>query len=146
MAVSKRLLERRVEHSMPWIEHRLLLDHLPRLIHSGPIGVRRDWNRWNWEFAQGVERFIYHLFDGDGEPVYFGKAWCPLYRLEKHARKPWWPEVAHINLYSVSCEGHRDEPCDVPLDRVAVQWEHHAIRNVQPRRNIAAKPTGAVNG
>lgn len=117
-----------------------MLAHLPRLVYAGPLGARKEWNRWNWKFAGSREMCIYHLFNSDGEPLYFGKAWCPLYRFEKHQRKPWWPAVAHLNLYKVTCESHRQKPCRSDLDHVAIEWEHYAIARVKPVHNKAAKP------
>lgn len=113
-----------------------MLAHLPRLVHSDPLGPRKAWNQWNYEFCQNGEEAIYHLFDHEGEPLYFGKAWCPLYRFEAHQRKPWWPQVAHLNLYKVTCGDHPQERCG-DLRDVTLAWERRSIEMVRPRYNIA---------
>ncbi|SPX87659.1 hypothetical protein [Mycobacteroides abscessus] len=119
-----------------WAERLMMKNHLPRLVYAGPIGVRRDWHRWNHNFCRFPASCVYHLFGADGEVVYIGKTNCPLYRFEKHSRKPWWSEVAHLNLYVISCESHADEPCTYRLDSVAMHWEMKAIRDLQPPQNV----------
>lgn len=130
-------------------ERRIMLHHLPRLIFSGDIPASTRETRSLDGRPVAVNRiglcsYIYHLFDQQGEPMYFGKTNQPSYRFEKHRRRPWWSEVAHLNLYIVTCESHLDEPCkgfgDNPrstLERAATLWERKAILDIQPRYNIA---------
>jgi hypothetical protein len=130
-------------------DRRVMFNHLPRLIFSGSPPPTTTEMRALDETPKHVPRrsfvsYIYHLFDSDGEPIYFGKADQPSYRLAKHKSKKWWEDVAHLNLYSVSCESHTDEPCKgygsdprSALTRIALLWERKAILDVQPRQNIA---------
>lgn len=114
----------------------LMRHHLPVLAYAGPLGPRKAWNVWNWQFNQAGEMSIYHLFDVDGEILYVGKAWCPLYRFEKHQRKPWWPRVSYVHIYRVSCYEHPTERCR-DLTRVALAWEGKTIDDLRPAHNIA---------
>lgn len=136
---------------LPLAERLLVNHHLPRLIYAGPIGRSKDWRGLDHHRPAALRylftRYIYHLFDSDGDAVYFGKATTLSYRFIAHARKQWWREVSLLNLYAISCENHREEPCkgfgDNPqstLDRAALLWERKAIADVQPRYNIAGVP------
>ncbi|MCV7004599.1 hypothetical protein [Mycobacterium gordonae] len=130
-------------------ERRLMLNHLPRLVFSDApppsTAAMRELDKTPSCVPRSSHRsYIYHFFDSAGEPVYFGKAAQPSYRFEKHKRKTWWPEVAHLNLYVVSCESHPEETCKgfgsdprSALNRIAVLWERKAIIDVKPRRNLA---------
>lgn len=117
--------------------------HLPRLVHSGPVGASTTWREWDIAptgvLRIGPRAWIYHLFDTDGSPLYVGKAWRPQPRFQSHSRKPWWPDVAHLNLYALTCESHPGELCR-DINRTALIWERHAIANMAPRFNIAHMP------
>lgn len=133
--------------SLPLSERLAIAEHLPRLVFSGPIGNVKAWREMDrmdgfirWSHAC----FIYHLFDGAGDPIYIGKALTASYRFQSHSRKPWWSEVRHLNLYIVSCESHKHDPCRdwgadprKWMERMALLWERKAIIDLQPRHNIA---------
>lgn len=116
--------------------------HLPRLVYAGDIGVRGDWKRWDHTFNSPGSHSIYHLFDSQGELLYIGKAWCPLYRLESHRRKPWWCQVSYLNLYTVSCYEHPLERCR-DVGKVTLAWEGKAIADLKPIHNIAGVRSSA---
>lgn len=135
---------------LPASERRLMYGHLPRMIYSGQIGNSAHWRTFedaDMPLKLGISSYIYHLFDADGEPIYFGKTDYPSRRFVVHARKAWWKTVDYINLYVVSCESHRDEACRgfggntrAPIVRATMLWEAKAIRDIQPRYNIAGVP------
>lgn len=139
----------------PWdlspSEKLMMQGHLPRLVFSDTIGTSRDWRALEERHPStplgSFRGYIYHLFDSSGDPVYFGKTIYPSRRFVSHARKPWWRDVAHLNLYIVSCDGHPHELCrgfglnpGSAIDRTTVLWETKAINNVRPRYNIAGVP------
>lgn len=136
---------------VPTSERLMMQGHLPRLVFSGGIGNSRDWRALEGRHPStplgSFRGYIYHLFDSDGEPVYFGKTIYPSRRFVSHARKPWWASVAHLNLYIVSCDGHPHEPCrgsgfnpGDAIDRTTLLWEAKSINDVKPRCNIAGVP------
>lgn len=118
--------------SLRGFSRRWMLAHIPRLVYSGTIGVRRDWRQLPHQ-TDG----IYHLIDEHGEFIYIGKTCNPFQRFLRHReQKPWWPDISTVNFYLPQCHDHLDYPCPrMTLQRATFRWESAAIRRVQPPGN-----------
>jgi len=110
---------------------------LPRLTYAGEMPERSKWKELT-PIGFGV-MYLYFLFDSDGVLLYLGISYSINSRWPSHAaKKPWWPDVAWVNLYSIK------EQTSYAAEAAARFWEHRAINGANPLYNISGRPRGAL--